>query len=66
MTVPQALCRKLSAITAGWALVHLTTPKASLTANLKGGYEAVVVSVKPFPTVLHSAAFYFPSFCKVR
>lgn len=41
MTFPRAFRRKLTVITVGYALVHLTTPKASPTANLKGGYKAV-------------------------
>ena len=65
MTFLQAFRRKLTVITVGCTLVRLTTPKASLTANLKGGYEAIVVLMKSFPIVLCFAAFYFPSFCKV-
>lgn len=45
--------------------MHLTTPKVSPTANLKGGYKAVGVFMKSFPSVLRFAAFYFPSFSKV-
>lgn len=46
MTFPQAFRRKLTAITVGCALVHLTTPKASPTANLRGGYKAIEMKFK--------------------